>query len=414
MTAFSQFESRLLNETRGLNFIQILMIFLVLWTTMTPLSAQTPKQLNAIHITSMEETVGIFPVKYNPNKSSFVATRFLECRTDTSVIGYILEALPGETMHFENIMLPVQDESQKGGDRIAVGLSEAQRTEQLLVDELNRITDEVHFIPLSFTAPLFYQYQRQYIFYQDTNGDTCVHINSFIPHDGLHPKQTYIVVHDGDDDHYWRASLNLSQGQLITYSIHTPTMHIVKGRCKERFGLSQERVFYRNRWGGEYCQLEQLPQAVQKGILSVIQECDISTIHSFHPKVRRGKRLCELPKDYYMVTRRDGSLDGFDSRGQWSYTDAGLYRSEWKEPYVSEECVPAIGKMMKYIEKDLESRGFDFSVNGVLRSVERVKGHYVLMVECKASLPADNRRFTYTFSKNGHLTGIGIEIISAW
>ena len=81
---------------------------------------------------------------------------------------------------------------------------------------------------------------------------------------------------------------------------------------------------------------------------------------------------------------------------------------------MSEECVPAIGKMMKYIEKDLESRGFDFSVNGVLRSVERVKGHYVLMVECKASLPADNRRFTYTFSKNGHLTGIGIEIISAW
>ena len=209
MKAFTQFRAWLFHDLWEWRKLHISLITLVLWTTITSLSAQTPKQLNAIHITSMEETAGIFPVKYNPNKSSFVATRFLECRTDTSVIGYILEALPGETMHFENIMLPVQDESQKGGDRIAVGLSEAQRTEQLLVDELNRITDEVHFIPLSFTAPLFYQYQRQYIFYQDTNGDTCVHINSFIPHDGLHPKQTYIVVHDGDDDHYWRARFRL-------------------------------------------------------------------------------------------------------------------------------------------------------------------------------------------------------------
>ncbi len=404
MTAFSQFESRLLNETRGLNFIQILMIFLMLWTTIASMSAQVPKRLEAIHLTGIEEVVSNVPVKYQYHSSSFVATRFLECHADTGVTGYILEALPGEEMHFEDMY----DKSQNEGNRIPIGLMEVQRTEQLLVDELNRITDEVHFIPRPFTAPWFYQYHRQYIFYQKTNGDTCVHINFFIPHDGQHPEQTYLVVRDGDDD-YWRASLNLSQGQMIAYNINGPINYLVKGRCKERFGLSQECVIRGGFFWGP-CFWESLPQQVQKGILNVIQQCDISEIHRFHPKVRRGKRLRELSKEYYLITGRDGSRDGFDSKGRWLYTDAGLYGSGWKEPYVSEEWVPAIGKMMAYIEKDLASRGFDFSVNGVLRSVERVKNHYVLVVDCMASLPVNSRRISYTFTKKGHLTGIGIEI----
>ena len=134
MTAFSQFESRLLNETRGLNFIQILMIFLMLWTTIASMSAQVPKRLEAIHLTGIEEVVSNVPVKYQYHSSSFVATRFLECHADTGVTGYILEALPGEEMHFEDMY----DKSQNEGNRIPIGLTEVQRTEQLLVDELNR------------------------------------------------------------------------------------------------------------------------------------------------------------------------------------------------------------------------------------------------------------------------------------
>ena len=379
----------------------VVLLCLGLWAAMTPLTAQFPKRLKPVRVVGMEESDVMKSSESGENHSPYVRTRVLDCRTDTGVIGWVFEVMPGESTFF-------QDYYDKG-NRLSVGLAEVQRTEQLLVDELNRITDEVHFIPLAFTAPQFYRYLRQYFFYQNESGDTCVMLYLFIPLEGMRPQHHFSGRIDYGDELFLRVSLNLSTGRLMYYHIDGQNVHYVKGRSKERFGLSQKGVFLRFWSCGKRCLWEELPRHVQEGILSVIQESDISGIEPFHPKVRRGLRLCELSDNYYMVTLRDGSQDGFDSQGRWSYTDAG-YGAGWKEAYVSEASVPSIGKMLAYIGKDLESRGIDFSTSGVLRSAERVNNHYVLVVECKASLPADGRRIAYTFNRNGHLTGMDIRI----
>ena len=389
------------------SFLQASVVLLCfgLWVAVTPIAAQNPKRLEPVRVIGMEESAVTKSSESEESNSPYVGPRVLECRTDTGVIGCVFEVMPGESTFFQDYY----DDANHNGNLIPVGLAEVQRTEQLLVDELNRITDEVHFIPRAFTAPQFYRYLRQYFFYQSESGDTCVMLHLFIPLEGMSPQHNFSERIESEN--FLRVSLNLSTGRLMYYHIFAQTVHYVKGRSKERFGLSQKCVFSIPwRWScGIQCSWEELPRQVQEGMLSVIRESDISRIEPFHPNVRRGLRLCELSDNYYMVSLRDGSHDGFDSQGRWAYTDAG-FNIEWKEAVVSEECVPSIGKMLAYIGKDLESRGIDFSTSGLLRSVEKVKNHYVLVVECKGSLPVDGRKIAYTFNRSGHLIGMDIRI----
>ena len=378
-----------------------------LWVAVTPISAQNPKRLEPVRVIGMEESEVAKSSELEESNCPYVVSRVLECRTGTGIMGYVLEVKSGENTNFQDFDYGYAAHSE--GQCISVGLTEVQRAEQLIVKELNRITDEVHFVPRAFTSPRFYLYMKQYIFYRNAIGDTCVRIKFFIPHESIRPEQCYIEICDGGDV-YWTASLNLSLGRLMYYRINEPTLYYVKGRCKERFGLSQKGVFPRFLNYGKRCLWDELPRQVQEGMLSVIRESDIYWMEPFHPKVKRGLRLCELSENYYVVKLRDGSCDGFDSKGRWAYTEAGGFGGTWKEAVVSEKCVPAIDKMLAYIGKDLEARGIDFSTSGLLRSVEKVKNHYVLVVECKGSLLVDGRKIAYTFNRNGHLTGMDIRI----
>ena len=390
-------------------FLQASVVLLCfgLWVAVTPISAQNPKRLEPVRVIGMEEIDLTNSSKMEKSNSPYVVTRIRDCYTRTGIIGYILELMSGDSVFFEDFDYDELFHSE--GYCISVGLTEVQRAEQLLVDELNRITDELHFVPRRFTAPWFYQYMKQYIFYRNTIGDTCVRIKLFAPHESRCPDLCYMEISNSRDV-YSIVSLNLSSGRLMYYRINEPTLYYVKGRCKERFGLSQKGVFPRFLNYGKRCLWDELPRQVQEGMLSVIRESDIYWMEPFHPKVKRGLRLCELSENYYVVKLRDGSCDGFDSKGRWAYTEAGGFGGTWKEAVVSEKCVPAIDKMLAYIGKDLEARGIDFSTSGLLRSVEKVKNHYVLVVECKGSLPVDGRKIAYTFNRNGHLTGMDIRI----
>lgn len=378
---------------------------LLLWTAVTPLTAQRLERLEAIRIISIAEVDSNHSAVQGGMDSPYVASQFLECRTDNGVAGYVLE-LMGQFRDFEDFY-EFDTHARSGGKRISIGLTEVQRTEQLLVDELNRITDEVHFIPRPFTSPQFYRYMKQYIFYQNEEGDTCVHINLFFPSESFSPDKYYVEIYDGDEVR-WTASVNLSKSRVMSFSINGPTTYLIIGRSLERFGLSQECVFPDHEMYSGFCSLEELPSQVQKGILNGMQQHDILQIAAFHPLVRRGYHRRELSKNYYMVTWRDGSRDGFDSKGRWAYTDAGS--SRWPEAYTSECHVPTLDKMLTYMKKDLESRGFDFSANVFLQKVEKVKRHYVMFVDCNASLPADRRRIAYTFDESGRFTGIDIRL----
>ena len=389
----------------------IFLFCLLLWAAMVPLAAQKPERLEPIRIISIAEVDSNHSAMQGGMDSPYVASQFLECRTDNGVAGYVLELMPGQFRDFEDFY-EFDTHARSGGKRISIGLTEVQRTEQLLVDELNRITDEVHFIPRPFTSPQFYRYMKQYIFYQNEEGDTCVHINLFFPSKSFSPDKYYVEIYDGDEVR-WTASVNLSKGRLMAFYINGPTTYLAIGRSPERFGLSQECVFPDYEMYSGFCSLEELPSKVQKGILSGMQQHDILRIAAFHPLVRRGYRRRELPKNYYMVTWRDGSRDGFDSKGRWAYTDGGS--SRWSEAYISEAYMPknhmpTFDKMLTYMKKDLEARGFDFSVNVFLQKVEKVKKHYVMFVDCNASLPADRRRIAYTFDESGRFTGIDIRL----
>lgn len=82
------------------------------------------------------------------------------------------------------------------------------------------------------TAPRFYQYIRQYLFYANSDGDTCVQINCIMTDGWDCPDRMYIRILDGDDV-FWTTSLNLTKKQLIEYHVNGPTMYFVRGRNKK-------------------------------------------------------------------------------------------------------------------------------------------------------------------------------------
>ena len=67
--------------------------------------------------------------------------------------------------------------SHRLGDCCEVGLREVQWAETVLAKVLDRRADSAQQIQKAFTAPYFYEYIRQYVFYLNPEGDTCVHIN---------------------------------------------------------------------------------------------------------------------------------------------------------------------------------------------------------------------------------------------
>lgn len=164
---------------------------------------------------------------------------FYECRNNTTTVGYLLKVRDSHNRF--NVYI-----RDKNGTPVHVGLTEVQRAENLLAKELDLLADKAQWIQRALTAPHFYQYIRQYVFYLTTKGDTCVLINFTIPDNGTCLDRWFHAQCDGDDT-YWVAKLNLSKGQILDYYINGPTIFVVKGRNKEPHGLENQCVFLNGR-----------------------------------------------------------------------------------------------------------------------------------------------------------------------
>ena len=91
--------------------------------------------------------------------------------------------------------------------RCGAGLREVQRAEALFAKVMDLRVDSAQEIHRAFTAPRFYQYVRQYVFFLNPDGDTCVHINCIMREESICPSRPghqYVEVCDGDDYH-WTA-----------------------------------------------------------------------------------------------------------------------------------------------------------------------------------------------------------------
>lgn len=245
--------------------------------------AQKPEHLVPMTISEITPVVIDFKQEHKTNHcfSQDPHLRFFACRNAENVVGYLVEA--DECVYLRSMwVLDKDDECCK------VGLREVQRAEALFAKALDLRCDSAQEILRAFTAPRFYEYIRQYVFYTTTDGDTCVHINCVMPDDESlcppRPSYVYVVVCDGDD-YYWTADLNLSKERLVSYHVNGPTLYFVEGRNKEPQGLYSETIFARPWLHVEHeCRFDQLPTAVQETLLSQMDTARITYCKQFSPK----------------------------------------------------------------------------------------------------------------------------------
>ena len=267
-----------------------ILVFLFFLLLMQHVSAQEPPHLEPVTISEMvpveidfdkESQQSVF--RFHPSDTNY---RFTECRNAEGTVGYLIEAK--DCVFLVGMLLGHQFE-----DCCEVGLQDVQRAETVFAKVMDSRADSAQIIQRAFTAPYFYQYIRQYVFYLNPEGYTCVHINCIhirevMPeerffHSRMRPDLRYIGVLDGSDD-FWNADLNLTKDKLLTYDVNGPTIHYVDGRNNEPRGLYQKTLF--QIWWPiqEPYSFEQLPTAVKEAALSQIDKTEITECVYFSTK----------------------------------------------------------------------------------------------------------------------------------
>ena len=161
--------------------------------------------------------------------------RFFECRNDTGVVGYVME--PKDPSY-----AVLWGGRGKEDSDFKACVAEVQRAETLLARTLDLLADTAQNIQRALTSPRFYQYVRQYLFFINPEGDTCVHVNFIMQDDHIFPDRRYLEQCDGDDT-YWKADLNLTKARLTSYYVNGPIIYYVKGRSKVPQGLYRNTFF---------------------------------------------------------------------------------------------------------------------------------------------------------------------------
>jgi hypothetical protein len=370
----------------------------------------SPEHLQAVKVTTMAR------VQYD--SADFSASnqfqrpdtlwRFFECQNDTGVVGYVLEPKnPSYAVFWGGV--------GKEDSDFKAGVAEVQLAEALLARTLDLLADTAQNIQRALTAPRFYQYVRQYLFFINHEGDTCVHVN-FIMQYGrtVFPDRRYLEQCDGDDT-YWKADLNLTKARLTDYYVNGPTIYFVNGRSKVPQGL------YRNTFFNEHYYLtekeisfEQLPSALQ-AVAMQFDTSKIETFRRFSPyywKYRQNRdgsitniRKKQKPGSFYRVYT-DSLCYGFDAKGRLRYVG---HWDEWEGRLTSEALnhFSGIDKMLAAVNQDMTERGRNFPKYGFVNWIERVEEYYVLSVYYFGPVRADHLRLYYTFDKSGSLIGIG-------
>lgn len=397
-----------------------ILVFLFFLLLMQYVSAQEPPHLEPVTITEMVPVEIDFDkerqqsgFRFHPSDTNY---RFTECRNAEGTVGYLIEAK--DCVFLLGILLGHQFE-----DCCEVGLQDVQRAENMLAKVLDRRADSAQIIQRAFTAPYFYQYIRQYVFYLNLEGDTCVHINCIhirevMPeerffHSRMRPDLRYIVVLDGSDD-FWNADLNLTKGKLLTYDVNGPTIHEVDGRNNEPRGLYQKTLF--QIWWPiqEPYSFEQLPTAVKKAVLSQIDPVGISGYQHFSTKYiwayrekKDGSGVSERKRykkgDYYKIYS-DTICHGFDAKGRMVYIGNVKYLGRLEPIYLNR--IDGIDTMMAAIERDMSARGRNFGKYGYIQWVEQVDDRYVIAVVYNPPIPADFFCAYYTLDSKGQVEGV--------
>lgn len=344
--------------------------------------------------------------------------RFTECRNVERTIGYLVE--PKDCWYLGGQLL-----SHGFGGCCEVGLRELQRAETVLAEALDRRADSAQQIQRAFTAPYFYEYIRQYVFYLNPEGDTCVHINCIHISEVMPEEEEffqfrfrpdihyYMIIWDGDDD-FWNADLNLTRGKLLSCDVNGPTIHMVEGRNDEPRGLYEKTLFQIGWPIQESCSFEQLPIAVKKVVLSQVDTVEITEYQHFSTKYiwayrekKDGSAVSERKRykkgDYYRIYS-DTICRGFDAKGRMVYIGNEEYLGRLDLAYLSH--IAEIDTIMEAIGRDLSARGRDFGKYGYIQWVEQVGDHYVLAVIYDPPIPADFLRAYYTIDRKGRMEGV--------
>lgn len=398
-----------------------ILVFLFFLLLMQHVSAQAPPHLEPVTITEMVPVKIDFDKESQQSGSLFLQPdtnyRFTECRNAEGTVGYLIEAK--DCVFLVGILLGHQFE-----DCCEVGLQDVQRAETMLAKVLDRRADSAQIIQRAFTAPYFYQYIRQYVFYLNPEGDTCVHINCIHNSDVMpedkeffpfrsRPDLHYMRVFDGDDN-YWNADLNLTKGKLLTYDVNGPTIHEVDGRNYEPRGLYQKTLF-QSWWPiQESYSFEQLPTAVKEAALSQIDKTEITECEFFSTKYiwayrekKDGSGVSERKRykkgDYYKIYS-DTICRGFDAKGRMVYIANEEYMGRLDPIYLNR--IDGTDTMMAAIERDMSARGRNFGKYGYIQWVEQVDDRYVIAVVYNPPIPADFFCAYYTLDSKGQVEGV--------
>lgn len=397
-----------------------ILVFLFFLLLMQHVSAQELPHLEPVTITEMVPVEIDFELE-RQQSSGFIRVdttkRFTECRNAEGTVGYLIEAK--DCVFLVGILLGHQFE-----DCCEVGLQDVQRAETMLAKVLDRRADSVQIIQRAFTAPYFYQYIRQYVFYLYPEGDTCVHINCIhnsevMPEDKeffpfrIRPDLNYMTVFDGDDN-FWNADLNLTKDKLLTYDVNGPTIHYVDGRNNEPRGLYQKTLF--QIWWPiqEPYSFEQLPTAVKEAALSQIDKTEITECVFFSTKYiwayrekKDGSGVSKRKRykkgDYYKIYS-DTICRGFDAKGRMVYIANEEYMGRLEPIYLNR--IDGIDTMMAAIERDMSARGSNFGKYGYIQWVEQVDDRYVIAVVYNPPIPADFFCAYYTLDSKGQVEGV--------
>ena len=380
--------------------------------------AQKPPRLVPVEITEMVSVDSIEDQDTKPNLCpEWVDTniRFTACLNADGVVGYLLE--PKDDSYLKQMAFGHFDMDSRC---CGAGLREVQRAEVLFAKVMDLRVDSAQRIHRAFTAPRFYQYDRQYVFFLNSDGDTCVNINCILREESIcssRPARYYIVVCDGDDS-YWTADLNLTRGRLLSCHVNGPTLYFVNGRNNEPRGIYSETIFERS-WplAEKICSFDQLPNAVQQAVLLQMDTTQVSAYQHFSPKYmwkiyqkKNGKEVVRRKRyksgNYYRVYM-DTLCRGYDVNGQMLYVGTERYLGWIDRSYLSH--IPVINMMMAEITRDLSARGRDFAKYGGIRWAEQVGDRYVLAVVYRPPVHADALILYYTFDHNGRIEGVTFE-----
>ena len=403
------------NRIISMRNIAILLLFLFFGHCV---SAQKPAHLDAVAVTKMVpvDSIDNQDTRSTPC-SDWVDTniRFTACLNADGVVGYLLE--PKDDSYLKQMAFGHFDIDSKC---CGAGLREVQRAEVLFAKVMDLRVDSAQRIHRAFTAPRFYQYVRQYVFFLNSDGDTCVHINCIMREESNcppSPGRRYVVVSDGDD-YYWTADLNLTRNRLLSCRVNGPTLHFVDGRNDEPRGIYSETIFERY-WplAEKSCKFDQLPDAVQNVVLSQTDTAQVSFCQHFSPKYvwksykkKNGEEVVKRKRyksgSYYRVYM-DTLCLGYDAKGRLLYVGTEPYLGWIDRAYLSH--IPGINTMIAEITRDLSARGRDFAKYGGIRWAEKLGDRYVLAVVYNPPVNADALILYYTFDRNGRIEGVTLE-----